>query len=96
MGKAIFYDPQRKRWRRLRLLMDVLGLTVTLLIAFFIVSALRFVDMKEPLLPQLRRPYKALKEKERRRPKPRAAGRKSKKSPGEAVLNSGEIGRAHV
>ncbi len=94
MPKAIFYDPQRKRWKRFRRLMDVLGLAITLLMVFFIVSALRGVSMKTLLLPQQRRPYKALKEKERRRPKPRAAHRKSKKPSIEAVLNSGDGLRA--
>ena len=94
MAKPIFYDPQSRRWRLLRRLMDVLGLTITLLIVFFIVSVLSSVNIKTLLLPERHRPYKALKEKERKRPKARAAGSKSKKPPTEAVLNSGDGLRA--
>ena len=60
MAKAIFYDPQRKRWKRLRRMMDVLGLAVTLLIVFFLVSALSGVSLTTLKLGDLRRPYKAL------------------------------------
>ena len=94
MAKPIFYDPQRKRWKRLRRLMDVLGLTVSLLIVFFLVSALSGVSLKTLLLPEQHRPYKALKEKERKRPKARVVTTKSKKPPTEVVLNSGDGVRA--
>ena len=98
MAKAIFYDPQRKRWKRLRRLMDVLGLAVTLLIVFFLVSALSGVSLTTLLLPEQRRPFKALKEnlkeKERKRPKARVVGTKSNKPSTELVLNSGEGVRA--
>ena len=62
MAKPIFYDPQRKRWKRLRRMMDVLGLAASLLIVFFLVSALSGVSLKKMLLPEQHRPYKALKE----------------------------------
>ncbi|MBZ5568402.1 MAG: glycosyltransferase [Acidobacteriia bacterium] len=94
MAMPIFYDPQRKRWKRLRRLMDVLGLTVSLLIVFFLVSALSGVSLTTLLLPEQHRPYKALKEKERKRPKARRVTTKSKKPPTELVLNSGEGVRA--
>ena len=29
MAKAIFYDPQLKRWRRLRRVLDVVGIVIT-------------------------------------------------------------------
>jgi hypothetical protein len=94
MAKPIFYDPQRKRWKRLRRLMDMLGLTVSVLIVFFLVSALRGVSLTTLLLPEQHRPYKALKEKERKRPKPRVVTSKSKTPPTELVLNSGDGVRA--
>ena len=95
MAKPIFYDPQRKRWKRLRRLMDVLGLAVSLLIVFFLVSALRGVSLTTLLLPEQHRPYKALKERERKRRKPPVVATKSKKKPPtEVVLNSGDGVRA--
>src|SRR5512142_1237138 len=94
MSKPIFYDPKNKRWKRLRRLMDVLGLTVTVLVAFLLVSALKGVELTTLLLPEQHRPYKALKEKERKRPKPRTTSKKSKKPPTEVVLNSGDGVRA--
>ncbi len=94
MAKPIFYDPQRKRWKRLRRLMDILGLTASVLIIYFLASALSKMSLTTLQLGDLRRPYKALKEKERKRPKPRVAGRKSKKPPTEVALNSGDGVRA--
>ena len=98
MAKPIFYDPQRKRWKRLRRMMDVLGLAVTLLIGSFLVSALSGVSLTTLLLPEQHRPYKALKEnlkeKERKRPKARVATTKSKQPATKLVLNSGDGVRA--
>ena len=79
MAKPIFYDPERKRWRRLRRLLDVIVLATSLLIVFFILTVFRGVPLAQLLLPQQRRPYKALKEKERRHPRAQRAARKSKK-----------------
>ncbi len=94
MSKPIFYDPQRKRWKRLRRLMDVLALAATLLIAFFLLSALKGVSLTTLLLPEQHRPYKALKEKERKRPRARATTKKPKRPPTQVVLNSGDGVRA--
>ncbi len=94
MSKPIFYDPQSKRWKRFRRLMDVLGLAATVLIAFFLASALKGVNLTTLLLPEQHRPYKALKEKERKRPRPRVASHKTKKHATEVALNSGDGVRA--
>ncbi len=95
MAKPIFYDPQRKRWRKLRRLMDGLGLTFSLLVVFFLFSALTQEKLKTLLLPERHRPYKALKEKEQKRPRPRSTSLlKPKKPPTQVVLNSGDGIRA--
>ncbi len=94
MAKAIFYDPQRKRWKRVRLLLDITALVSTLLIIFFIISAFRSVSLGNLLLPEQRKPYRALKEKERRRSRSRATTRKRIKRPTQVVLNSGDGVRA--
>ncbi len=93
-GKPIFYDPGRKRWKRLRLVFDILGVATSLLVISFIVSVLRGVSLTQLLLPEQHRPYRALKEKERRRPKARPAARKTSKPPTQVVLNSGDGVRA--
>ena len=93
MVKPIFYDPQRKRWRLLRRVFDVVGVAITLVIIVFIVTVLRGENLPSLLLPQPPRPYRALKEKERRRPArqtPRAATRRGSQVP----LNSVEGIRA--
>jgi hypothetical protein len=39
MAKPVFYDPRQARWKRLRRLFDVLGISVMLLVIFFIYNA---------------------------------------------------------
>ncbi|HEU5453636.1 MAG TPA: glycosyltransferase [Terriglobales bacterium] len=91
MSKPVFYDPQRKRWKRLRRIVDVVGLTVTIVVVFFVWTVLRPADMSSLLLPEQKRPYRALKEKERRHPRPRPVSRKLKAKPTQLPLNS-EVG----
>jgi hypothetical protein len=96
MSKQVFYDPERKRWTRLRLLFDVLGIGITGLVLFFVVSVF---FQKEPLpptlLPAQNRKLRALKEHEHRR-KTQAKGthRKTKAPASEVVLNADEGIRA--
>ena len=52
MPKQIFYDPRRKRWTYVRLLLDVLGIAITGLILFFVISAFRPEDLNPLLMPQ--------------------------------------------
>jgi hypothetical protein len=97
MANPVFYDPRRARWKRLRRLFDVLGLTITVLVVFFVYTALRSEPLPELLLPTLKRPYHALKENEKQKAKEkrkRAAElrghRKSKKKPSQVQLNAEE------
>ena len=94
MAKPIFYDPQRKRWKRLRRLLDIVGLVTTVLIIFFIVSVLRSVTLAHLSLTEPHRPYRALKEKERKKANPRAAHKKPSKPATQVALNSGDGIRA--
>ncbi|HXZ80748.1 MAG TPA: glycosyltransferase [Terriglobales bacterium] len=95
MSKPIFYDPQRKRWRRLRRVIDVAVLGLTLLAVFFVVTVLRGAKLPDLLLPEQKRLYHALKEKERRHTKVLPASRrKSKTPPSQVVLNNGDGIRA--
>ncbi|MBZ5722502.1 MAG: glycosyltransferase [Acidobacteriia bacterium] len=100
MTQPVFYDPRQARWKRLRRLFDILGVTVTLLIVFFVYTALRSESLPELLLPVEKRPYHALKEKEKekakekRRSAARRGHRKSKGAPSQVPLNAEEGIRA--
>ena len=91
MGKAVFHDPQRKRWKRLRILFDALAAVVSLAIVVFIFSLLHSQPLPKLLLADQKRPYRAIKEKERKHPPKRASThRGSKTPPSQVVLNSEE------
>ena len=47
MAQPVFYDPRQARWKRLRSLFDVLGISVMLLLIFFIYNALRGEQLPE-------------------------------------------------
>jgi peptidoglycan-N-acetylglucosamine deacetylase len=96
MARAVFYDPQRKRWKRLRLALNLAGVASTLLIVFFAISLLRGTPLPSSALPDAHPQYRKLTNAERRqyrRIKP-VARRKSNKAPSQVVLNSGEGIRA--
>ena len=100
MAQPVFYDPRQARWKRVRRMFDILGVSITLLIIFFVYTALRSEPLPELLLPTLKRPYHALKEnekekaKERRRLAARRGHRKSKAAPSQVKLNAEEGIRA--
>ncbi|MGA3344833.1 MAG: glycosyltransferase [Terracidiphilus sp.] len=95
--KQIFYDPQRKRWKRLRRIFDVTAVAFTLVLAAFIFNVLRYQQLPELLLPTPKHNYKALPE----RPPllhgvkiQRPARRKTDRKPSEIPFNTGEGLRA--
>src|SRR5437867_6257297 len=100
MAQPVFYDARRARWKRIRRLFDVLGVSITLLIIFFVYTAVRNEKLPELLLPQQKRPYRALKEKEKEKAKEhrrllaRRTHRKSKTAPSQVKLNAEEGIRA--
>src|SRR5947199_5057901 len=99
MAKPIFYDPDplRKRWTRLRRLFDVLGITITLLILFFVVSVVfEQEELPHLLAPAQKHNLKALKaEREsRRKTKSRGTHRKTQTPASEVELNVDEGIRA--
>jgi len=71
MAQPVFYDPGQARWKRLRRLVDVVGLAFTLLVIFFIYNALRGEPLPELSLSWQKRPYRALKEYEKEKIKER-------------------------
>ncbi|HVZ15906.1 MAG TPA: polysaccharide deacetylase family protein, partial [Terriglobales bacterium] len=94
-AKPIFYDPQRRRWRRLRRAFDALAVLLTVLFVFFVYSVLKGSSLPNLLLPEQKKTYHALKEKEQRHTKVRSVGRrKTKKPASQVVLNADEGIRA--
>jgi hypothetical protein len=101
MSQPVFYDPRKARWKRIRLAFDVIGVSITLLITFFVYTALRDEPLPELLLAPQKRPYHALKEKEKEKAKERRrlaavrrGHRKSKAAPSQVKLNAEEGIRA--
>jgi cellulose synthase/poly-beta-1,6-N-acetylglucosamine synthase-like glycosyltransferase/peptidoglycan/xylan/chitin deacetylase (PgdA/CDA1 family)/spore germination protein YaaH len=95
LEKQIFFDPQRKRWKRLRRILDATAVLSTLVLAGFIFNVLRYQHLPELLLPTPKHNYKALPEPVLRGGKTaRPARRKTGRKPSEIPFNSGEGLRA--
>ncbi|HYL14045.1 MAG TPA: glycosyltransferase [Terriglobales bacterium] len=100
MPNPVFYDPRRTRWKRVRFLSNLLGVFITVLVVFFVYSALRGVALPELLLQAQKHPYHALKEKEKEKAKEhrrlaaKKGHRKSKIAPSQVKLNAEEGIRA--
>ena len=100
MAEPVFYDPRRARWKRLRRLFDTLAVVGSVLIVFFVYSALRDERLPELLLSPQKRVFKALRENEKNKSRDRQrqlakrSHRKSKLAPSQVVLNQEEGIRA--
>lgn len=99
MDKPVFYDPQRKRWKRLRRIFDVLALAGVCLGAIFIVGLLQIKPLPELQLSSQNRNYRALTNPNKPVVKSNqkaalSAHRKTETKPSEITLNSGEGLRA--
>ena len=97
MIKPIFYDPDRKRWKRLRRILDTVAVLSTVVLVAFGINVLRRERLPELLLPTPKRNYRPLREPSYR-PKSRssqlALRRRRHRRPSEIPLNSGEGLRA--
>ncbi|HEY4899275.1 MAG TPA: glycosyltransferase [Terriglobales bacterium] len=60
--KPIFFDPEGKRWRRLRMVLDSSVILVTLLVVFFVVTIFRGSSVPGVSLPEVKKPFHAVKE----------------------------------
>ena len=95
--KQIFFDPERKRWKRLRRVLDAIAVVSTLVVAGFIFNSLRLQRLPELLLPVPKHNFRALPD---RTPLLKGAHvapparRKTKRRPSEIPLNTGEGLRA--
>jgi cellulose synthase/poly-beta-1,6-N-acetylglucosamine synthase-like glycosyltransferase/peptidoglycan/xylan/chitin deacetylase (PgdA/CDA1 family)/spore germination protein YaaH len=71
----IFYDAERVRWRRTRRVMEISGVLLTLLLAYFFVNIAGSVELPAGLLPDTRPLYRALKIKQTPKGPPTREGR---------------------
>ena len=97
MAKPVFYDPGQLRWRVLRRLFDVLGVTITLVVIFFVYTAIRDEQLPGLFLPNQKRPIHALKDKDKEKEKRKQLAlrrRKTKKPASQVTLNADEGIRA--
>ena len=90
-AKQVFYDPERKRWRRLRLLIDSSVIVLTLLVIFFAATVIRGSSVPSVSLPDVKKPYHALKDNQKRKVAQRVnTHRKTKRPASQVILNSDE------
>ena len=98
MNKQVFYDPQRKRWKRLRLLSNALALVGLIIFSIFVVCVIRMGPLPEFLLVQQKRNYRTIAETQdarlRNQKLRHSAHRRTELKPSDVPLNSGEGLRA--
>src|SRR6516162_8932158 len=86
--KPIFFDPQGKRWRRLRLILDTSVIVVTALIVLFVVTVFLGSAVPGVSLPEVKKPYHALKDNLKRKPARGSNQHRPTKQPAQVTLNS--------
>ncbi len=95
--KQIFFDPQRKRWKRLRRIIDTVAVLTTLVVVGFIFNTLRGERLTGLLLPIPKHNYKPISDRtpllHGNRPA-QPARRKTARRPSDIPLNTGEGLRA--
>ncbi|MDR3746092.1 MAG: glycosyltransferase [Acidobacteriaceae bacterium] len=96
MAQQVFYDPQRKRWKRLRRIFDGMALFGVVVGVLFVIGLLHMTPLPELLLSTPKRNVSALKpDSSKAGIKPRRSEhRKTDLKPSEVTLNSGEGLRA--
>jgi peptidoglycan-N-acetylglucosamine deacetylase len=96
MNRQIFFDPQRKRWKRLRRILDVVAVFSTLILVLFFLNVLKNQHLPEILLPTPKRNYRAIQEQAVafRNKYAKPTRRKTSRRPSDIPFNSGEGLRA--
>jgi hypothetical protein len=89
MPKPIFFDPDRRRWKRIRKTIDITVVVLSLLMLFFAVTVVRKTNMPKVLLTDQRKNYRALKQNEKKAQR-KNVHRKTQTPASQVVLNSGE------
>src|SRR5579862_4956162 len=94
MPNPVFYDPQLKRWRNLRLLLNIGGLVTTVIIIVFMYTAVRTEVLPKTIWPETRHTYKPIRDIHRHAGPALGSHRKTNKPPSQLVLNQDEGLRA--
>jgi cellulose synthase/poly-beta-1,6-N-acetylglucosamine synthase-like glycosyltransferase/peptidoglycan/xylan/chitin deacetylase (PgdA/CDA1 family)/spore germination protein YaaH len=94
MSKPIFFDPDRRRWKRIRKSIDIAVVVLSLLIVFFALTVVRKTNIPTVLLSDQKRNYRALKLNEPKKPQRKGTHRRTLIPASQVVLNSGEGIRA--
>jgi peptidoglycan-N-acetylglucosamine deacetylase len=98
MNKQVFFDPQRKRWKRLRRIFDIAAVVGVVVGVLFVIGLLRMTPLPELLLATPKRNFSPLQNvgtPARGGQKPlHPTHRKTDKKPSEITLNAGEGLRA--
>jgi cellulose synthase/poly-beta-1,6-N-acetylglucosamine synthase-like glycosyltransferase/peptidoglycan/xylan/chitin deacetylase (PgdA/CDA1 family)/spore germination protein YaaH len=96
MNRQIFFDPQRKRWKRLRRILDAVAVVSTVILVLFFLNVVKNQHLPELLLPTPKRNYRAIQEQAAaiKAKYLRPARRKTSRKPSEIPFNSGEGLRA--
>jgi cellulose synthase/poly-beta-1,6-N-acetylglucosamine synthase-like glycosyltransferase/peptidoglycan/xylan/chitin deacetylase (PgdA/CDA1 family)/spore germination protein YaaH len=96
MNRQIFFDPQRKRWKRLRRILDAVAVFSTIILVLFFLNVVKTQHLPELLLPTPKRNYRAIQQQVTaiKNGYPRPARRKTSRKPSEIPFNSGEGLRA--
>lgn len=94
--KQIFYDPQRKRWKRLRRVLDVTAVVSTIVLVVFFLSVVKQQSLPELLLPAQKPNFKAVNRRQTnlRKTLQREAARRRHLGPAGSVPNQEEGLRA--
>jgi peptidoglycan-N-acetylglucosamine deacetylase len=90
MPNPVFYDPQLKRWKNLRLLLNIAGLVTTFVVIVFLYSAVRIEALPKTIWPETRHTYKPIRDFRRHAGPALGSHRKTAKRPSDVVLNEDE------
>ncbi|HEY0759528.1 MAG TPA: polysaccharide deacetylase family protein [Acidisarcina sp.] len=93
MIRQVFSDPDLKRWKRLRRVLDAVAILSTLVLVVFFFSVIKRQTLPELLLPQQKRNYKAVKPELKLKGQ-RPSRRRTNRKPSDIPLNSDEGLRA--
>ncbi len=85
--KPVFYDPERKRWKRLRRVLDIVAIASTIVLVLFSLGVLRMQSLPSLVLPDSRHNFHVYQAAADHSHNPHAARKKLHRRPSDVVLN---------